>query len=302
MAYKFTKLNIGNAIASVGGYLFKLLAAFPPAGLYDLEGNCIATWDELVNTYGMRCDKNYTENGAIAFYSNAPRAVIALYYGHAKSVEVIIGSDVTNIGDYSFYKLSGMLKSLAIPDSVTNIGAYAFSKCDSLANLSIGNGLKSIGELAFNECDSLTSVVIQNSVTSLGGGVFERCSNLTSVVLSNSMTATGNYSFHYCKKLTSVTIPDSVKFISEGVFDGCSSLTNLTFGKATAIIYRNAFRDCSKMESFDFTACTTVPTLSNQNAFLDITSDFKIYVPASLADKWKAATNWATYADQIVGV
>ena len=33
-----------------------------------------------------------------------------------------------------------------------------------------------------------------------------------------------------------------------------------------------------------------------------IDRDCEIRVPAALVDAWKAATNWATYADHIVGV
>ena len=38
------------------------------------------------------------------------------------------------------------------------------------------------------------------------------------------------------------------------------------------------------------------------NAFNNISADCEIRVPAALADEWKAATNWSTYADHIVGV
>ena len=38
------------------------------------------------------------------------------------------------------------------------------------------------------------------------------------------------------------------------------------------------------------------------NAFNDISADCEIRVPAALADEWKDATNWSTYADHIVGV
>ena len=43
-------------------------------------------------------------------------------------------------------------------------------------------------------------------------------------------------------------------------------------------------------------------TLANANAFTNIPADCEIRVPASLVDSWKAATNWSTYADPIVGV
>lgn len=51
---------------------------------------------------------------------------------------------------------------------------------------------------------------------------------------------------------------------------------------------------------FDFTACATVPTLAYNNIF-DLPYDCQIRVPAALVNEWKAATNWSTYADHIVG-
>ena len=64
----------------------------------------------------------------------------------------------------------------------------------------------------------------------------------------------------------------------------------------------NIFTGCSGMKYYDFSQWTSVPTLSNANTFTGIPGDCEIRVPASLVDTWKAATNWATYADHIVGV
>ena len=64
----------------------------------------------------------------------------------------------------------------------------------------------------------------------------------------------------------------------------------------------SAFYNCYGVRYYDFTRHTAVPTLSNTNAFKNIVADCEIRVPAALADAWKAATNWSTYADHIVGV
>ena len=56
------------------------------------------------------------------------------------------------------------------------------------------------------------------------------------------------------------------------------------------------------MKYYDFSTHTSVPTLSNTNAFTDIPADCEIRVPAALYDSWKSATNWSTYASKIVGV
>lgn len=50
----------------------------------------------------------------------------------------------------------------------------------------------------------------------------------------------------------------------------------------------------------DFSKATSVPSLATTNTFNNTNNTFKIKVPNALYDTWKAATNWSTYASQIV--
>lgn len=61
-----------------------------------------------------------------------------------------------------------------------------------------------------------------------------------------------------------------------------------------------AFSYCTYMLYYDFRNHESVPTLKNTNAFSSIPSDCKIVVPDALYDEWIAATNWSTYAANIV--
>ena len=108
-------------------------------------------------------------------------------------------------------------------------------------------------------------------------GIIER--SLTSITIPNSVTGIRDYAFAYCTSLTSVTIPNSVTSIGNSAFEGCTGLTEI-----------------------DFSTHTTVPTLTSTTAFSNTSSSLVIKVPSALVDEWKAATNWATYADKIVEV
>lgn len=66
------------------------------------------------------------------------------------------------------------------------------------------------------------------------------------------------------------------------------------------IINRTYLIQGKSLKCLDFSRATAVPSLTSTR--LDIPSDCEIRVPASLVDSWKAATNWASYADHIVGV
>ena len=99
------------------------------------------------------------------------------------------------------------------------------------------------------------------------------------IEIGSGVTSIGDYAFTLCYSLASITIPNGVTSIGDYVFNYCYSV---------------AF--------YDFTDYTSVPTLANTNAFTNISVDCQIRVPASLVDEWKAATNWSTYANYIVGV
>lgn len=97
---------------------------------------------------------------------------------------------------------------------------------------------------------------------------------------------------------TYATYFPKLSFTSTAIY----SLAQITLPSGVTSINADAFYNCYGMAFYDFTACTAVPTLSNKNAFNGIPADCEIRVPAALADEWKAATNWATYANYIVGV
>ena len=152
-------------------------------------------------------------------------------------------------------------------------GAYAAHK------LIFRKALNSIGNLAFQNCYALSAVYGIGNVTSMGSSTFQNCRNL-------------------CNDLPALKITS----VPANCFSGCYSLNRLRFAGAVTSIAAGAFTSCYGIMLYDFTGCTAVPTLANANAFTNINANCKIRVPAALVDEWKAATNWATYADYIEGV
>ena len=213
---------------------------------------------------------------------------------------VFLGNGITGLGIYAFSNCYS-LTQITLPSGVTSIGGNAFGSCYSLTQITLPIGVTNLGDYAFVECYSLAQIMLPSGVTSLGGA-FSNCYSLTQITLPIGVTNLGDYASNACSSLAQITLPSGITSISNHAFQYCSSLAQITLLSSVTSIGVQAFSYCYSSAFYDFTACTAVPTLSNKNAFSGIPADCEIRVPAALLDEWKAATNWATYANQIVGV
>ena len=273
----------------------------------------LLTVDGSMGFYGNNMGNQYS---GILRYSSGTDIRNIVYHNSVQRIE--IGDGATIIGTSAFYSCYS-LTSITIPNSVTSIGTYVFYNCYSLANITIPYGVKTIGDGAFYNCNSLASITIPNSVTRIATDAFYNCYSLANVTIPYGVTSAQFYycyslasitipnsvtsiSLFYCYSLASITIPNSVKSIGTNAFYNCNSLASITIPNSVTKIGSSAFQNCYGVRYYDFTHHTAVPTLSSTNAFQNIAADCEIRVPAALADEWKAATNWATYANYIVGV
>ena len=194
------------------------------------------------------------------------------------------------------------VKRVEIGRGITLIGDGAFENCYSLASVTIPYEVTRLGSRMLNNCQSLRSVTIPNSVTSIYLRTFQYCYSLASVAIPNSVTGIYTNAFQYGSSLAAVTIPDSVTIIGAYALNSCYALTSCKIPGGVTSIDSYTFANCYGAAFYDFTDATAVPTLKAVYAFNSIPADCEIRVPAALVDEWKAATNWSTYADHIVGV
>ena len=240
---------------------------------YDDNNALIATWDELVNTYGMKADVDYTLDfeftvegdgiyeTIIKTYetdTSSPYNVLTNTSALKNGTKLVIGN-LTKIGSYAFAECES-LESVTILDSVMGIGDSAFYDCTKLTSVMIPDSVVSISDDAFQYCESLKSILVdQNNPSYSGDGValynkdktllIQVLNGVTSFVIPNSVTNIGDYAFGSCTKLTSVTIPDSVVSIANGAFWYCESLTSLTIPDSVTSIGFSAFCGCRSLTS-----------------------------------------------------
>jgi hypothetical protein len=96
-----------------------------------------------------------------------------------------------------------------------------------------------------------------------------------------------------------MVIPSSVTSIGSYVFSNCYSLTNITIPSSVTSIRDQAFYSCYSLKKVLIKG-DTVKTLDNSNAFGNVPKSTLFFVKDELVESYKVATNWVTYANQIM--
>lgn len=313
------KTDIHHEYAAAGNYTIKITKTSGTG--YSLY--CTTIYSLLNN--------NNSAGNANRVYSNCVQAVRvgedctiggSAFYGCYSLTSVTIPSSATSIGGSGFYNCYALtfiaipngviniyanifnncysLILVSIPSTVTSIGASAFYNCNSLTSISIPSSVTSISSSVFNYCNALISVSIPSSVTFINGSMFNSCYSLASVFIPSDITSIGVGAFSYCYSLASFTMPNNITSIGNGAFNYCHSLTSLIIPSGVTNIGSQAFNGCYGIAEYHFEP-TTPPTLANINAFTNIQSDCKIYVPVESLEAYQTAENWSTYASYMVG-
>lgn len=121
----------------------------------------------------------------------------ALKYDDSQIDKVIIGSEITYIGEEAF---SGLLIYEVEFDNIASsklesIGEYAFSYCNSLDSIKLPSSLKKIGKHAFSN-SAFSSFTIPSSCKEIGDYAFSGCI-FTRIEIPNTVKKVGKYAFGY---------------------------------------------------------------------------------------------------------
>ena len=191
-------------------------------------------------------------------------------------------------------------------DQITSIGDYAFYGCSALTVVDCPN-VKKLGFLSSNQSMAY---------------IFFYCTALHEVNFPEVEIA-GNKMFVGLTNLVSINMP-KLRSISGDQFITSTGITRLNMSGLDGSVYRGSLYDNKKLEIVDLGGCTSigtealkgcsvlkavilrrnvdVVTLGGTNAFTNTpvaSGTGYIYVPSSLVDSYKSATNWSIYATQI---
>lgn len=223
------------------------------------------------------------------------------------------GCGVDDIDDL----LDGSIQTIS-NSRVTKLRPSALARCSTLVSASFP-AVTRAGDYAFQMCTALTEVYLPELTS--GGTALLEATNIATADFPKYAGSSSNRMLSQCKNLTSVNFPMLTK-ADANQFANCSALPEISLPKVTEV-YSSAFASCSALQRVEFgtavglyrdgifAGCTSLTCLilrGSSVATLSYTSAFKntpieggtgyIYVPSSLIDSYKTATNWVTFSDQ----
>lgn len=117
--------------------------------------------------------------------------------------------------------------------------------------------------------------------------------------VNNTVDSLGLYMFSYCRSLMKIRC-DSVTILRNYSLRDCSVLAEARFDSLNTIT-NQVFLNCTALEKL-ILGSSTLCELTNANAFQSSSVEDGtgyVYVPDSLVESYKTATNWVNYANQI---
>lgn len=244
----------------------------------------------------------------------------------AKSLNSVSFPKLTQTGEFAF-QFCGNIGDLVFP-LCSSINNAVFAGC----RISTFEGpiVRQMGRSAFLGCSFLTRVSLPHCVT-VGGSAFADCYSLSSIslpFLSGLEPNTASYMFRYCNRLENAYMP-YIEQMASYCFYRCSALSYFYAPGCWRGNTERTFGDCINLKSVVmataagssiFQGCTSLESLYLVNGRvtnLGLINNFastpmsdssylghygSIYVPSSLVEQYKSATNWITYSDRITSL
>ena len=254
-----------------------------------------------------------TQIGTYAFIDNKALKYISIpkvqsidagAFSSCRYLTEVYAPETTFIGSSAFYSCSSLVNINF--SKVTSIEGYAFYNCTSLLNF-YASSLSHIGSSAFNGCNKLQNVDF-TMVNDIGSYALANCTSLTSINLPLCTTLELG-AFLYCIQLSMVSLP-ICSVVRSSAFGRCSSLTTISLPACT-LLGGEAFKSCYNLLSVYLLGSSIVSlqswTIFNSTPISNYTASTggvygSIFVPSSLYNSYRTATNWSVYSARIVSI
>ena len=191
-------------------------------GYYDMDGNLLASWDKLVNEYGLDIEKNYDmypNNRGDSHLANV------IEKNFKKAGKLVVSDKVTKIGANSFD--SNYDLHVVLPDSILTIGERAFGKI-RIKSINIPKNVERIEQYAFTDANlTFDTLKLPDSLTYIGTMAFEN-NKIKTLIIGSGLTTIDRYTF-LNTEVENIIISDDNKTFDNR--DNCNCIIDTKYNK-----------------------------------------------------------------------
>lgn len=279
----------------------KTLAVSAFSSCYDLE---ILSIPESVARISAEAMKSCRRLKHVTVPSAVTNIESRIFLGCSNLASVSLGPHIQEFSD-AFTDCSSLRRIIVAGEYYVQENCVgAFSGCSALqtAVMSTTSPQVRYARRMFDGCNCLRKLVFHANVSGLGERAFclsslEKFEIPDSVVVDDG---TVGHNFYQSYSLRECIMGSGCTVIPRNIFDSCYRLQRIECRGDVTSVSSGAINYCRSLKTLDLTHCSSVPSLTA--AWYGTPDDLQILVPAALADEWKQATNWVTYADKIIGV
>ena len=286
--WQCTGLNsiaLGSKVSEIGNWVFSYCTSLHNIYVSD-ENPYFKSDDNILFSKNMTKIYKFPCNGISGYEIPSGVTVIGAdaFGSNEQLQEVFIPESVTTIETSAFDGCTN-LESINIPDNLESAGTGIFTGCTKLITAGPAEGqynikielTEKIPEYLFSYSELITAV-IPNTITELEERAFCGVETLETIELAGQLEVISDYAFYNCTSLAGIELPNALKSIGQHAFTDCSGLTSIIFPETLEKLRYSAFYNCSNLESAYF--LSNAP-LESDDAFVRVSEDFTIYVPAN---------------------
>lgn len=236
------------------------------SGLFDLEGNLIASWESLL-IGGLTVEEDHVKQNELGDHYQVAGSLNGVFATNNEyrtdPCKLVIDNTVKKIGSYTF-AFCDNIKEVVIQDGTVEIGEYAFYNCASLESIVLPNSLACVGKRAFEKCESIDKVVISSleswcnieysnhysNPMCYGSDLYIGDELVTKVVIPNGIDRLYPVAFVGCESIEEIVFSDGFLYIGEHSLQYCTGLKKVYIGADVVSIGKLAFGGCTSLEGF----------------------------------------------------
>lgn len=158
-----------------------------------------------------------------------------------------------------------------------------------MQSITIPSYVTAFDNSSFYTCRSLRSITFPSGITTMGTSMFRDNTSLQLISIPKTFpTSSEMFRFNYALRRFSVP---NIASLAQRFLQDCYSLSSITIPSTVTSIASEAFSGCQGLAEIHFKP-TTPPAVANANAWTNLPTDCKIYVPSGYKSAYTSASNY----------